>query len=281
MKRLKQAPRAARWRTAALAAVISAAAVPSRPMAARGVAQAGFRKTGPGQIVACWQTNGASATAAPWIVAIDVRSGKRQSLVAGATAARLAPDGRALTFRQNDALWTRSARGVVHRVGLMDAVPVWSPDGRQIVASQARMTRENRFEYTTWRFNADGTHKVRLPIPSTDGVTDWSADGNWLLTTSDRLPPYGRGYQIYRISPDGVRQRRLTPPGGLNGGARFSPRGRRIIYSHQEHGVDSLWVVDVDGRHRRCLFLDANVLCRDTCLSPDGKQIAVVLEEMA
>ena len=67
----------------------------------------------------------------------------------------------------------------------------------------------------TWRFNVDGSGAVKLPIPETDEVDDWSPDGRWLVTVSDRHPPHGSGYQLYLMHPDGTDQRRLTEGRGL------------------------------------------------------------------
>ena len=110
--------------------------------------------------------------------------------------------------------------------------------------------------HETWRFNADGSGATKLPIPETDEVDDWSPDGHWLVTVSDRHPPHGRGYQLYLMHPDGTDQRRLTEGRGLNVHPRFSPDSRRVAYLHQERGSNSLWVVNIDGSGRRRVLQD-------------------------
>jgi hypothetical protein len=52
--------------------------------------------------------------------------------------------------------------------------------------------------------------------PETDRVDDWSPNGRWLVTQSDRHPPHGSGFQLYLMRPDGTGQRRLTEGGGEN-----------------------------------------------------------------
>ena len=69
---------------------------------------------------------------------------------------------------------------------------------------------DNESRGENWRFNADGSGATKLPIPDTDEVDDWSPDGRWLVTVSDRHPPHGSGYQLYVMRPDGTEQRRLT-----------------------------------------------------------------------
>ena len=101
--------------------------------------------------------------------------------------------------------------------------------------------------HENWEFNADGSGAIKIPIPETDEVDDWSPDGHWLVTVSDRHPPRGSGYQLYIDAPDGTEQRRLTEGKGLNCYPRFSPDGRQIAYLHQEHGINTLWIVNIDG----------------------------------
>ncbi|MEJ7637889.1 MAG: hypothetical protein WKF75_07895 [Singulisphaera sp.] len=132
----------------------------------------------------------------------------------------------------------------------------------------------------TWRFNTDGSGATKLPIPETDEVHDWSSDGRWLVTVSDRHPPHGSGYQLYLMRPDGTDQRRLTEDRGLNVCPRFSPDGRRIAYLHQERGENSLWVVNIDGSGRRQVFQEVNDTSPgQVCWSPDGKALAYKLED--
>ena len=67
----------------------------------------------------------------------------------------------------------------------------------------------------------------RRSIPETHQVDDWSPDGRWLVTQSDRHPPHGSGFKLYLMRPDGTGQRRLTEGGGENINARFSPDSLR------------------------------------------------------
>jgi Tol biopolymer transport system component len=116
-----------------------------------------------------------------------------------------------------------------------------------------------------------------LPVPETDQVEDWSLTGNWLVTMSDRHPPFGRGYQLYVMHPDGTGEKRLTEGAGTNGNARFSPDGKRIVYLHQR-GRDSLWVVHTDGSNAKQILRVENDGSNDphsACWSPDGKWLAV------
>ena len=88
------------------------------------------------------------------------------------------------------------------------------------------------------------------------------------------------GWQLYIMRPDGTEQRRITE-GGRPFYARFSPDGRRVLYSdlarEQQSGI---WVVDVDGKNSRLVFpVDSNTLA-SACWSPDGKRIGITLAVM-
>ena len=61
---------------------------------------------------------------------------------------------------------------------------------------------------------------------------------------------------------------------------RFSPDSRRIAYLHQERGLNSLWVVNIDGSGRRRVVQEENDSSPDHfCWSPDGKSLAYKIED--
>src|SRR5262249_56273924 len=127
------------------------------------------------------------------------------------------------------------------KVADFGSLALWSPDGKHLVVNQGKFANE-AWSHHTWHMGADGSGAKKLPIPETDEVDDWSLDGQWFVTVSDRHPPHGSGYQLYVMRPDGTGQRRLTE-GGLNCYPRFAPDGRRIVYIRQtaKEG-NSLWV---------------------------------------
>ncbi len=105
----------------------------------------------------------------------------------------------------------------------------------------------------------------------------------------DRSPEHYRvplSWQLYVMRPDGTDQRRITD-GGNPFYARFSPDGRRVVYSDNGRGEQSgIWVIDVNGKNGRLVLpvetkpkADA-VRIGSACWSPDGQRIAVLLSTL-
>jgi beta-lactamase regulating signal transducer with metallopeptidase domain/Tol biopolymer transport system component len=222
------------------------------------------------------------------IIAIDPATGDWQMIVENGLAPRLSSDGRTLVFqRYRDGVWKCQADGQFP-IKILDKEgrPAWSADGKHLVVTREENVEKDSDEPRTspawhdetWRLDADGRNPVRLPVPDTDGVADWSPNGQWFVVTTDRHPPYGRGYQIYLMKTDGTQERRLTQ-GGLNVYARFSPDGKKILYLHQTRAEgNSIWTVDVDGENATEIVREVGLASPDgACWSPDGKQIAVIL----
>jgi TolB protein len=205
---------------------------------------------------------------------------------------RVSRDGRTLAMNRtgkddNAGVWTlgTDGKGEKRRVTDLGGVISWSPDGKQLIVNKwPSKPGDDEIRVESWRFNIDGTGANKLPIHETDEVDDWSPDGRWLVTVSDRHPPHGRGYQLYLMRPDGTDQRRLTEGKGLNVFARFSPDGRRIAYLHHESDKTSVWIVDVDGGGRRRVVDEVvdegNAASPASCCwSPDGRSLAYTIED--
>jgi RNA polymerase sigma factor (sigma-70 family) len=224
------------------------------------------------------------------IIAIDPATGKWQKIADNGHSGRVSPDRQTLAFsRHDDGIWSCDTGGGNNPGRISDnrGRPVWSPDGKYLVATTQELVEKDTdkkprttpaWKTETWRMEADGRNAVKLPIPDTDWVEDWSPDGQWFVVGTDRHPPYGHGYQLYLMQTDGTQARRLTRD-GLNVYARFSPDGKKILYLHQTAKAgNSIWTVDVDGQNARELVKEVDLASPDSAYwSPDGKQIAVVL----
>ena len=230
------------------------------------------------------------------VVAVDPESGEVTKVADEApNRFRVSPDRRKLAFvsgewwsnlpppeRMRPSLWIHEVGGgdgprrVLRLDGATEGnVPVWSRDGKQIILSVSRRDEERRrWVYETFQINADGSGREPLKIPPEDGVQDWSPDGAWVVTTSSRNAKIG--WQLYVMHPDGTDQRQVTE-GGNPFYTRFSPDGRRLLYSDgPQKDRLGIWVVGVNGKNRRRI-LPAGKGKTSACWSPDGRRIAVAI----
>jgi Tol biopolymer transport system component len=217
------------------------------------------------------------------LVSFDPSNGDRKELFAGCnTRARISPDGRRVAYEREGWIWVRDLERGDEPKQVLDlggaafgTPPVWSHDGRQIVASLGwRDEERDHWRFETYRINTDGTGKEELKIPHEDGVQDWSSDGQWLLTTSGRGAKIG--WQLYVMRLDGTEQRLITE-GGNPFYTRYSPDGRSVLYSdgttEERRGI---WVVNLSDLSRRKVLSTGKALA-SACYSPDGQRIAVVV----
>jgi RNA polymerase sigma factor (sigma-70 family) len=220
------------------------------------------------------------------LIAVDPATGRWTTIKDQGSSIRLTPDGQTVASLWGREIWAgdSAGRGEAKRLFDKPADPAgspsdfaWSPDGKQLAVSVQKLLPEDCWQVETYRVEADGSGRTRLPIPDTDAVEDWSPDGQWFVTLSDRHAPRGRGYQLYLMRPDGSGERRLTKD-GLNCYARISPDGKRLVYLHQIKGVNSLHVMDIDGENDHEILTDSKgVGPEGACWSPDGKRLAVLI----
>lgn len=226
------------------------------------------------------------------IVAIDPATGDWHVIAekdastgkGGGNDARLSPDRRNLVFwHPGDGIWKCEADGQFpfkifdHRKN-SEIRTVWSADSKHLVVAKGEYIKKDSkdvWQSETWQIDADGRNPVRLTIPETDMVNDWSPDGQWFVTCASRESQNG---QLYLIKNDGSQERKLTQD-GLNVDASFSPDGKTILYNHRTRdGSQSVWTVDFDGGKATELLNEEGITAPDGAFwSPDGKQIAVVL----
>ncbi len=184
--------------------------------------------------------------------------------------------------RMRQSLWIRPLAdgGEPRRVVRLDGaqggeLPIWSADGKQMILSlSSRDESPKQWVFDTFRINADGSGRVPLKVPAQDSVQDWSPDGAWVVTASTRNARIG--WQLYVMRPDGRDQRQVTQ-GGNPFYVRFSPDGRRLLYTDgPPKDRWGIWVVDVDGKSRHRI-LPTGQGTASACWSPDGQQLAVAI----
>ncbi len=213
---------------------------------------------------------------------IDPATGDWKHLMDYGFAPRVSPDGETLIFQHKEQVWNCDAKEAASpgRIADLSGKTSWMADGKHIVVSTGRYDEEDRqkgWKVETVKVTADGLIRSSLPIPETDFVEDCSPNGEWVVTSSDRHPPRGSGYQLYVMRMDGSEQHRVTKS-GLNVYARFSPDSKKIAYVHQDKQGNTLRVVDLDGSSDRALSIENGFLnaAGGPAWSPNGKKLAVV-----
>ena len=101
--------------------------------------------------------------------------------------------------------------------------------------------------------NSDGTDQRKLLAePVFDYHASYSADGKWIVFTSERA---GRGQaDIYRARLDGTAVERLTDSEAVDDQAALSPDGRSVAFvSTRDTYKANIWILDLDTRQLRNL----------------------------
>lgn len=245
-------------------------------------------------VAAVWRTGkGGPENDKGGVIAIDPETAQWEKIIDGVGAVRVSPDGKFLAHYKLLSIGSLSRRvptdiwaydlstGRQASMGKEIGVVTWSPDATEIIVSRSRMDRKDeKSPGATWRVARDGSKRTRMPIPETDEVDDWSRDGAWLVTVSDRHETSSVGYQLYRMRPDGSRALRLTQE-GRNVHPRFSPDSRRIVYSRDywmsKSDAHELHVMDVGGGNDHVVLRSEGLEdFEEACWSPDGRRLAVI-----
>jgi peroxiredoxin len=228
------------------------------------------------------------------VAAIDPETGKWRTLYKGMTLGpgRVSPDGRYFAYAslgmddipEEAGIWVHDLTGRMppRRIFEHRGQPFWVDEGRQVVIGAWAGSTWGRFE--TWRVNADGSGRTRLPIPEGDLVLDASRDGTWLATRTIGGDPRHKG-RLTLVHPDGTGARYLTE--GSAQDDRFSifriaPDGRSVAYA-EITTVDKirhaqLFVVDIDGKNRRKIPTHFEPGTNVAAFwSPDGSRLALNL----
>jgi len=156
---------------------------------------------------------------------------------------RLSPDGHRVAADQSDPdgrhidIWIHEqARGATTRLTFDPSphqVPIWSPDGRQILFSSARKLRNQLYLK-----NADGSGSEEgvadLGYLTQVNAWDWSRDGRYVLVRNSK--------ELWYLSwMDRVAKPLLQAQGTVRN-AQFSPDGRWVAYASNETGSMEIYV---------------------------------------
>ena len=128
-----------------------------------------------------------------------------------------------------------------------DLFPSWSPDGSKITFVYGG--GGDFGSYHIYVMNADGKGRRNL----TDDIIDltlsysptWSPDGKKIVFSSRRILTLR---DIYVMTAEGKRLKRLTKEEGFNKRPVYSPDGTRIAFESNRDGDYNVYLMDTNGR---------------------------------
>ena len=153
----------------------------------------------------------------------------------------------------------------------------WSPDSKQIAFTQRIGPQTSIMS-------------VEIPSNTVRKLADvpgwglrWSPDGKWIAFVADLLQPGDERREnrdIFVIPSDGGAPRLLTPgtPRFRDESPDWAPDSRRIVYTSNEKGFSSLYILDTQDGSRRVLTA-GNADLLSPKWSPNGAMIAYVRHE--
>jgi len=166
----------------------------------------------------------------------------------------LSPDGKRVAFARQgqpgtDVWLTDLDRRITSRFTFqppMNNVPLWSPDGRQIVFATARNAGLDLYQHAA---DGSGQDEVLLQLKAQPILfpSDWSVDGRFLTyyrtDPKTQLDIWTLPMDANRAGPAGAR----TPVPFLHGEfnesqGQFSPDGRWMAYVSDESGAQQVYV---------------------------------------
>src|SRR4051794_22688693 len=108
-----------------------------------------------------------------------------------------------------------------------------------------------------------------LPDPALDYNASFSADGEWVIFTSER----GGSADIYRARLDGSKLTRLVDDPSFDDQGALSPDGKSLAFVSSRGGQADIWLLDLESRRTRILVAGPSGEFRPAW-SPDGEWIA-------
>ncbi len=227
------------------------------------------------------------------------RSGKSLGAVGepGGSAVSLSPDETRVAIQRTDAastntdLWLHEfARGITTRFTFdpaVDALPVWSPDGKYVAFDSGRQGTASLYRKLA---SGAGQEETLLESKDNKSLQDWSRDGRFLIY----VVTSGDHSDLWLLPTDGEKNPRLYLKTRFFAyEPRFSPDTRFVAYSSTASGRSEIyvqtfpdpaggqWLVSQgggahprwrrDGKELYYISADSKLMAVDVTLSPTFK----------
>jgi TolB protein len=201
-----------------------------------------------------------------YLMSEDGRVRERVTEIGGTMHPHWSPDGRRIAFTRTEGLEDRRIWVVDVATGAVQPItegseramhPAWSPDGTRIAYRSG-----GDFVIA----DADGSNRVRFPVPWIADGPAWSVDGTRIL--------YGDRRRLWAVDLDGENPTALTSDEGFLCSPALSPTGDRIAYIRCEEGHmgKKVVVIDLAGSARQEIEIDA---FSRVSWAPDGHRLVV------
>ena len=115
-----------------------------------------------------------------------------------------------------------------------------SPDGKRLAFSATRGDTEGSQVFVS---DVAGSNPRRLTANAPSYFHSWSPDGNWLAFVGQR----NGSFNLFRVSPAGGEEQRLTSNAPYDDGPDYSPDGRWIYFNSNRSGNWKIWRMPSDG----------------------------------
>ena len=173
---------------------------------------------------------------------------------------------------------SRTQLGVIGTIALMSL----ATNGAGAQKGVMLMNRIGPSTSSLYVANADGTDEhPLLPTSGFDYHASYSADGRWIVFTSERNG-FGQA-DIYRVHPDGTGMERLTDSPALDDQGVLSPDGSKLAFvSTRDTHKANIWILDLATRRLTNLTIQPEIQGDSTkpdaflrpAWSPNGQWIA-------
>ena len=152
-----------------------------------------------------------------------------------------------------------------------DGVASWSPDGKQIAFTSAKLFNARTLANSDiFVMDAEGVNPRNLTNHNAlDQTPDWSPDGNRIVFSSNR----DGNWEIYKMDTDGTNPINLTNHPAKDGRPDWSPDRNQIAFTSDRDGNLEIYVMNADGANPINLTKHP-AKDNHASWSPDGTRIA-------